>query len=732
MKRDHDAMVAGDSTEENTNANGNDDDMEEDDIEMDILPYDLKLEGLPSSPIFTPEFAELGKAISEVVQLLAQPIEESSFRNGVVNGLLKETTNRTKSETPEEVRIAFVGNMSSGKSTLINNILNQPMIARSGDSGNSCTWVVNSFQRLLPQQTMPYMAEVSFFSQDERHAIIHSLFGDYYRAAHKDEDACDDPKDGEQVAMDSSIRSSTITGFRALFNDTQHFCSTVAATSFLASATSEDDEAILDTLCEWADALMGRVLGTDTTIIHEASTTQSLLWSLAPFQYTVEQRDGEPMVSPWPFVSYIRFGLDSELLKAGVVLCDLPGLSDANQTRVNNAMNHLRQCSHYMIISQVGKAGYSLTDPSAPCLSAEGTGIPALRQHLLMSPGQAQVNEKTHTVHAQLPALLSSFNLYVMKTHMARKGEVEATVAKPRPAAATLVENLHFALNRALEDVVLEPFRNEESRWVEDARDLCKSWAKNNNTTQHLTLLKNNGFRKIKGRDAASISWSAELISINAAEIRKLFLNFDPMLNQVPKGMTKSIKGLISGIVNSIENDPQVTLMALAPFVGYLKAERETIARMVEDAVRNLRKDISNSMTRSMSEMGDNYIAQAMLPVYSEAREIKGKKGTVKDRLINFERNLCKRGTGVWGRAHDALRTELENMTEKHTKKLNVKIQAFFLSIEEKFSMLCGDEKEEVEEEVLLRQNLQKSLVLANLKMENEVRPLAEKCFGKA
>ncbi|KAK3613663.1 hypothetical protein LTR56_027750 [Elasticomyces elasticus] len=703
MKRDHDAMLAGDGTEENANTNENDDDMEEGDIEMDIPPYDLKSEGLPSSPIFTPEFAELGKAISEVVQLLAQPIEESSFS---------------------------------------------------------------------------------------------------------------------------------------------------------ASATSEDDEAILDTLWEWADALMVRVLGTNTTIIHEASTTQSLLWSLAPFQYTVEQRDGEPMVSPWPFVSYIRFGLDSELLKAGVVLCDLPGLSDANQTRVNNAMNHLRQCSHYMIISEVGRAtdnqfiktqlakgcmtrgsgrtilvlthcdniddgtevygtakdyqslsrlqeeidkaeekvkdmtakmksmrgskkyvfmhakdqlviqhrqnqnalleqrinmrsktivakmqeiyrgltpdpvplpvfcvgsaaykkhqaGFSLNDPSAPCLSADGTGIPALRQHLLMAPGQAQVNEKTHTVQAQLPALLCSFNLYVMKTHMARKGEVEAMVAKPRPASATIVENLHFALNRALEDVVLEPFRNEESRWVEDARDLCKSWAKNNNTTQHLTLLKNNGFRKIKGRDAASISWSAELISINAAEIRKLFLNFDPMLNQVPK------------------DDPQVTLMALAPFVGYLKAERETIARMVEDAVRNLRKDISNSMTRSMSEMGDNYIAQAMLPVYSEAREIKGRKGTVKDRLINFERNLCKRGTGVWGRAHDALRAELENMTEKHTKKLNAKIQAFFLGIEEKFSMLCGNEKEEVEGEVLLRETLQKALVLASVKMENEVRPLAEKCFGK-
>ncbi|KAK3617062.1 hypothetical protein LTR56_025541 [Elasticomyces elasticus] len=870
MKRDHDAMVAVEGTQE-------DEDGDADESQKQIPPYDAKLEKLPESSIYTQEFADLGTAIGDIEHILIKAIEDSSFRDGPVNGLLQELATCTQSNVPTAHKVAVFGGMGCGKSTMINNLLNLLQIARSGDGGGSVTWVTNVFGNMLAKQTMAFLAEVFFFSQDECHEIIKTLFASYYRASHEDEEATNEPKDDDQAATDDAIMSSVITAFRALLADHKEFATKFAVTSLLDSAISETDEELVEMLLDWTDALLAKQLGANTTIVYEASTTQTLLWDLAPCQYSVEVRNGRPIVSPWPFVSHIRFGLDNILLNNGVELYDTAGLSDANPYRVINALHHVRQCNYYMVISTVGRglddgflkaqfakgsergsgrtmlvlthcdsisennddkgspkdfqalgrlqievdeleekidalttkaskmkgekkykqlydnsvlalelqrkinriteqrtvmrtkyvtaqmqeayqklthdpiplsvhgvaneeylmhqAGYKVSDKKAPCLSVEGTGIPGLRKHLLNAPAEALESEKKHKIQVSLPALLSSCDLWISKRHMARKGELEAVVARSRPAALSCVQKVCGQLKADLESIVCEPFRSEESRWVEEARNISKSWAKAYSTPQHLGFLKNNGVRKGKGRDAVSISWSAELISMNAAEVRRLFLRFIPTLEPVAKVFTKDMKTLVSRIINSIENDPQVALMALDPFLRYLQAERESIGRMMEGVFRSLRKDISNSMTRAMSEQGDNHIAQAMLVVYNEARQIKaggrGKKGGPKERLTNFERNLCQLGTGVWGRASDALRVELETMAEQHTRVMGKAVEEFFTRIEQKFDMLCCDEKEEVEEEVLLREKLQKAWVLATRKMEDEVLPLAEKCFGR-
>lgn len=134
---------------------------------------------------------------------------------------------------------------------------------------------------------------------------------------------------------------------------------------------------------------------------------------------------------------------------------------------------------------------------------------------------------------------------------------------------------------------------------------------------------------------------------------------------------------------------------------------------------------------RTQSESIDNHIVQAMLPVYAEAREVKGKAGTPRDRLLNFERNVTRRGTGVWMRAHDSLRDELEGLTKKQMRELKISIEIFFKDIEDKFEMLCSDKTEETQEEVELREKLEKVLVLAREKLDCEVRPIAARLFGE-
>ncbi|KAM3423399.1 hypothetical protein BST61_g832 [Cercospora zeina] len=340
-------------------------DVAEDDVPEEIIaeesddmvpPHDVAKEEYPSSPYFSQQYKDLIEGAHDIVAMLERPLIESSYHDATVEGLLAGIKQRTTSSFPEEVRIALVGDMKSGKSSVINSILSLGMVARQGDAGSSCTWVVQEFGYLFPDQEKLFAAKVFFFSQEEQLEIIRNLVSDYFRACNKEEEAVEGPKNSDQALEDYAVRRTVITAFRALFSKHSEFATPAAAEEFLSSATCEDDEHIVGTLSEWADEIMSDCLRDKAYISADANTAQTLLFQLASYMKTVEERDGEPDPSLWPLVSHIKFGLDVPLLKHNITLVDLPALSDANKTRVENAMKHLQLCTHYMVVAEIGRA----------------------------------------------------------------------------------------------------------------------------------------------------------------------------------------------------------------------------------------------------------------------------------------------------------------------------------------------------------------------------------------
>lgn len=570
------------------------------------------------------------------------------------------------------------------------------MIARQGDAGNSCTWVVQEFCHTLPKQTMSFAAEIHFFTHEERQTIIRALLADFFRASSQDDDPASGSKDSDQAAEDYTAQQTTITAFKALFSTHKQFKTKSAAHDFLGQAQAEDDEDILSVLFEWTDELMTAVTK-DGVVMEQASTTQTLLWEIAPFMFTVEERDGEPITSLWPFVSHIKFGLENKLLKHNITLVDLPGLSDANKTRVGNAMNHLRQCTHYMIVAEIGRAsddkfvrdhlsrgcftrgqgrtmlvlthadsideatavsgspkemekisclqgtvcaldakrrevvskirstkpplkyqymferdqiddemrqaqaqeqelriglrskgvemamkelygqltsdptplpvfcvgnaayrkhqaGYSTADSNPPTLSVQATNIPKLREHLLLAPAEGKLNETRHHVSTQLPALLSCFKLYTSKTHMARKDEIEEIVTEPQRTAPKIIDKVFAHMYERVEENILEPFMSDEFDWVDEARKLCKQWVKQYDTNTHLGMLKKEGIRKGRGKNATVISWNEELLAISTGEIQKYFRDCAKATDGHGAVLNKELNGLITRMMNKIRS----------------------------------------------------------------------------------------------------------------------------------------------------------------------------------
>jgi len=213
---------------------------------------------------------------------------------------------------------------------------------------------------MFPGQSSSFAAKVRFFNREEIRNTLGDLLARYYRAANKDvkdEEDCEGVDDEVYTRVESyGDMRDTVNAFTAIFCQHPEFATEEAAHSFLKQAKSERDRKMLDTLAAWADDVVEEYLDGKSTLLIEKSTTGALLHELQPFTYQTGGIEGLGMIAPWPLVSAIDFGLDHPLLNEGIVFVDSPGLSDANTSRSKIAILSHRECTHKIIVAEIGRA----------------------------------------------------------------------------------------------------------------------------------------------------------------------------------------------------------------------------------------------------------------------------------------------------------------------------------------------------------------------------------------
>ncbi|KAK4580487.1 hypothetical protein LTR86_000690 [Recurvomyces mirabilis] len=330
-----------------------------DDIDDFIESYDchdLNTEPRPDSVVYQQAFLDLKQGQEEITSLLREPLVQSTFKSNITQGLLHEVMNRTKTHIPDEVMFAIAGDMNSGKSSVINSILSIGTIARKGDGGGSCTWVVQRFRRMFPDQSSPYVARVHFFSLEQIREIITSLLTRYFRARPKKATETDCLDDCVTGSDDESDRISIVETLVAMFCDQPGFEGEEEATVYLERASTEHDEGMIDELMSWAQELIAvNADGADTVLV-EASTPGELIFRLQSFTYTLKNDDAGRIPAVWPLVSAIDFAFDHSILNEGITFVDTPGLSDANTTRASNTLKHHRMCTHKITVADIARA----------------------------------------------------------------------------------------------------------------------------------------------------------------------------------------------------------------------------------------------------------------------------------------------------------------------------------------------------------------------------------------
>jgi polynucleotide 5'-kinase involved in rRNA processing len=95
-----------------------------------IAGYDVSTELPPNCPTYHPSYKIVTEKFAEILELLRGPLDESSYTDPNVEALKSLLRDRSKARFPDEVRIALVGDMASGKSSLINSLLSVGVLAR--------------------------------------------------------------------------------------------------------------------------------------------------------------------------------------------------------------------------------------------------------------------------------------------------------------------------------------------------------------------------------------------------------------------------------------------------------------------------------------------------------------------------------------------------------------------------------------------------------------------------
>jgi ribosome biogenesis GTPase A len=95
-----------------------------------VAGHDASTETPPRCPIYHPSYKIAKAKLIEMIELLREPLEKSTYTDPIVEGLKTLLKKRSRVRFPDEVRVALVGDMASGKSSLINSLLGVGILAR--------------------------------------------------------------------------------------------------------------------------------------------------------------------------------------------------------------------------------------------------------------------------------------------------------------------------------------------------------------------------------------------------------------------------------------------------------------------------------------------------------------------------------------------------------------------------------------------------------------------------
>ncbi|KAG9698657.1 hypothetical protein KCU95_g2420, partial [Aureobasidium melanogenum] len=249
---------------------------------------------------------------------------------------------------PKKVVIALMGDAGSGKSSLINSILDIPHIAKEGNYGTACTCAPTAYMSAFPEQTKKFAAKVEFLSAVQRCKLLKDHLRDYtFFNFEKDQDwTFEETKEYRAQAQTAEDTFLDLFRGKAFFNNREELESHIRAVH-----ESGTEAMFVAQLEVWCNELIAAHASSLHLGMIEADRAFRLRRSLNHVLSSGTSSDNEPRL--WPLVLKVSIGIQGCRFLQNLIIVDMPGISDISRVRVRASRNYLRNCDALWIVAPV-------------------------------------------------------------------------------------------------------------------------------------------------------------------------------------------------------------------------------------------------------------------------------------------------------------------------------------------------------------------------------------------
>ena len=312
-------------------------------------PYNYSIhEQVPDHPSLRPKFLEAKKHVANCLERFNQIVAGTEGLEGRLKDLVARVNEPAKHD--EKLKVAVVGDAGSGKSAFISALLGHLGIVESRDDGHSCTQVVTEFFDAGPD-FRGFRAEVTFKTKPVIREEVARLLRAFPTSAAQDPSSQHDG-DEEDLYYHEDCMKTAIDFAGQVFAGCHRYRNQSALSRSFASLSIGDRQREEEKIIQMAYQYVDAELAQDQTVhIINAANLNTLLSLLSKF--TTPQSGGKQGL--WPLVHRVAIHLDSPLLRMGLTLADLPGLSDSNITRREAAKAYIPECSMILVMVDVDR-----------------------------------------------------------------------------------------------------------------------------------------------------------------------------------------------------------------------------------------------------------------------------------------------------------------------------------------------------------------------------------------
>ncbi|KDQ10535.1 hypothetical protein BOTBODRAFT_163630 [Botryobasidium botryosum FD-172 SS1] len=262
-----------------------------------------------------------------MVKVVKEHLERITTGTDLRNQIWLRDIASLESQTIPKLTIAVCGSTGTGKSTMLNAILDSQILPTSGTQACTSTPIEIGYH---PDKTV--VADISFLSEkewrDELAILLHDLECEH-----------------GQVKRPADLRDES----RVAWDKVHAVYPALALSSLTAMSVDQllgTDPAIIERL--------GRVKNIRA---EDSETFRKEIQSYVSSQNgSSDKRKAKNDPALWPLIRQVKIQCCSDALRTGAVLVDLPGGADANAARCSIADEYMKKCDRIWIVAPIQRA----------------------------------------------------------------------------------------------------------------------------------------------------------------------------------------------------------------------------------------------------------------------------------------------------------------------------------------------------------------------------------------